>query len=91
MGDVSWLTPTAQFEAVTWPSGCPGHSWQTVSTGRTTMAHKGLLYAAKALAGAVADLMEQPDLVAQARAEFRETTAEGYDCPISKDIVPTIG
>ena len=91
VGDVSWLTPTAQFEAVTWPSGCPGHSWQTVSTGRTTMAHKGLLYAAKALAGAVADLMEQPDLVAQARAEFRETTAEGYDCPISKDIVPTIG
>ena len=91
VGDVSWLTPTAQFEAVTWPSGCPGHSWQTVSTGRTTMAHKGLLYAAKALAGAVADLMEDPDLVAQARAEFRETTAEGYDCPISKDIVPTIG
>ena len=91
VGDVSWLTPTAQFEAVTWPSGCPGHSWQTVSTGRTTLAHKGLLYAAKALAGAVADLMEDPDLVAQARAEFRETTAEGYDCPISKDIVPTIG
>ena len=91
VGDVSWLTPTAQFEAVTWPSGCPGHSWQTVSTGRTTLAHKGLLYAAKALAGAVADLMEDADLVAQARAEFRETTAEGYDCPISKDIVPTIG
>ena len=91
VGDVSWLTPTAQFEAVTWPSGCPGHSWQTVSTGRTTLAHKGLLYAAKALAGAVADLMEDADLVARARAEFRETTAEGYDCPISKDIVPTIG
>ena len=91
VGDVSWLTPTAQFEAVTWPSGCPGHSWQTVSTGKTSFAHKGVLYAAKALAGAVADLMENPELVAQARAEFRETTAEGYDCPISKDIVPTIG
>ena len=91
VGDVSWLTPTAQFEAVTWPSGCPGHSWQTVSTGKTSFAHKGVLYAAKALAGAVADLMESPELVAQARAEFRETTAEGYDCPISKDIVPTIG
>ena len=91
VGDVSWLTPTAQFEAVTWPSGCPGHSWQTVSTGKTSFAHKGVLYAAKALAGAVADLMENPELVSQARAEFRETTAEGYDCPISKDIVPTIG
>ena len=91
VGDVSWLTPTAQFDAVTWPSGCPGHSWQTVSTGRTTLAHKGMLYAAKALAGAVADLMEDAELVAKARAEFREFTAEGYDCPISKDIVPTIG
>ena len=91
VGDVSWLTPTAQFNAVTWASGCPAHSWQTVSTGKTSFAHKGLLYAAKALAGSVADLMENPDLVAKARAEFRETTAEGYDCPISKDIVPTIG
>ena len=91
VGDVSWLTPTAQFDAVTIPSGCPAHSWQTVSSGKTSLAHKGMLYAAKVLAAATADLMENPDLVAKARAEFRETTAEGYDCPISKDIVPTIG
>ena len=91
VGDVSWLTPTAQFDAVTIPSGCPAHSWQTVSSGKTSLAHKGMLYAAKVLAAATADLMEDPDLVAKARAEFRETTAEGYDCPISKDIVPTIG
>ena len=91
VGDVSWLTPTAQFDAVTWPSGCPGHSWQTVSTGKTTLAHKGMLYAAKVLAGSVADLMEDAEILKKARAEFRETTAEGYDCPISKDIIPTVG
>ena len=91
VGDVSWLTPTAQFDAVTIPSGCPAHSWQTVSSGKTTLAHKGMLYAAKVLAGATADLMTDPEILKKARAEFKETTAEGYDCPISKDIIPTVG
>ena len=88
VGDVSWLTPTAQFNAVTWPSGCPGHSWQNVSCGRTSVGHKGMLYAAKALAGAAADLMTQPQLLQDAREEFYLTAAEGYDCPIGPDLVP---
>ncbi|MBR3973346.1 MAG: amidohydrolase [Oscillospiraceae bacterium] len=91
VGDVSWLTPTAQFTTVTWPSGCPGHSWQVVSAGRTSFAHKGMLHAAKVLAGSVADLMTNAELLEQARAEFRAETREGYDCPISKDLLPTIG
>ena len=88
VGDVSWLTPTAQFTAVTWPSGSPGHSWQNVSCGKTSIAHKGLLYAAKALAGAAADLMSQPQLLIDAREEFNISAAEGYDCPIGPDLVP---
>lgn len=91
VGDVSWLTPTAQFTAVTWPSGSPGHSWQNVSVGKTSLAHKGMLYAAKILAGAAADLMENPSLLAQAREEFDITAAEGYDCPIGPEVVPVIG
>ena len=87
VGDVSWLTPTAQFTAVTWPSGSPGHSWQNVSTGKTSIGHKGLLLAAKVLAGAAADLMEKPEILTAARAEFDITAAEGYDCPIGKDLV----
>ncbi len=88
VGDVSWLTPTAQFNAVTWPSLCPGHSWQNVSCGKTSVAHKGLLYAAKALAGAAADLMEQPQLLTDAKEEFSIAAAEGYDCPIGPELVP---
>ena len=88
VGDVSWLTPTAQFNAVTWPSGCPGHSWQNVSCGKTSVAHKGMLYAAKALSGAAADLMTQLQLLADAREEFDLTAAEGYDCPIGPDLIP---
>ena len=88
VGDVSWLTPTAQFTAVTWPSLSPGHSWQNVSCGKTSIAHKGLLYAAKVLAGAAADLMSDPDLLKEARAEFEVSAAEGYDCPIGPDLIP---
>ena len=86
VGDVSWLAPTAQFTAVTWVSGSPGHSWQNVSTGKSSIAHKGVLLAAKVLAATTADLMEQPQLVAQAQAEFNEATVAGYDCPIGKEV-----
>jgi aminobenzoyl-glutamate utilization protein B len=88
VGDVSWLTPTAQFSAVTWPSGSPGHSWQNVSCGKTSVAHKGMLYAAKTLAGAAADLMTQPQLLQTAKEEFSVTAADGYDCPIGPDLIP---
>ena len=91
VGDVSWLTPTAQFTTAVWPSGSPGHSWQNVSVGRTSLAHKGMLLAAKILAATAADLMEQPELLARAREEFDFTAAEGYDCPIGPEVVPVIG
>ena len=91
VGDVSWLTPTAQFTATTWPSGSPGHSWQNVSAGKTSLAHKGMLMAAKILAATAADLMEKPEILAQVREEFSITSAEGYDCPIGPEVVPVIG
>ena len=43
VGDVSWLVPTAQINVVTFPSNSPGHSWQNVSCGHTSIGHKGLL------------------------------------------------
>ena len=86
VGDVSWLTPTAQFTAVTWTSNSPGHSWQNVSLGKTTIGYKGMLYAGKVLAGTAADLMEQAGLLADARAEFAEMAAQGYDCPLGPEV-----
>ena len=88
VGDVSWLTPTAQFTAVTWPSRTPGHSWQVVSVGKSSMAHKGMLLAGKVIAGTAADLMESPELLEQARAEFVKTTRDGYDCPLGPEVRP---
>lgn len=87
VGDVSWLTPTAQFNTSTWPSGSPGHSWQNVAVGKSGIAHKGMLLAAKVLAASCADLMEKPELLAEAKAEFAVAAADGYDCPLDKKVV----
>lgn len=88
VGDVSWLTPTSQIEATCWPAGVPGHSWQIVACGKSPLAHKGMLYAAKVLAATALDLLTDQDLLATAKAEFAKRTASGYVCPIEADAVP---
>jgi aminobenzoyl-glutamate utilization protein B len=88
LGDVSWLTPTAQIEVVAWPAGCPGHTWQVVSCGKSTLAHKGMLCAGKVLAGAAIDLLTDSELLQAAREEFRKKSASGYVCPIEAGAVP---
>ncbi len=85
VGDVSWQTPTVQIYTASFTSGAPGHSWQNVSVGRTSIGHKGMLYAAKVIASAAVELYEAPELLAAAKAEFAENTAAGYTCPIPKD------
>ena len=90
MGDVSWQCPTAQIHVAAWPNGCPGHSWQNVSCGRTDIGHKGAVHAGKVLAAAAIGLLTDPALLEEAKAEFRRRTAAGYTCPIPADAVPTI-
>lgn len=88
IGDVSWLTPAAQIETVTWPSGMPGHTWQTVSCGKSSIAYKGMLCAAKVMAATVIDLIEEPELLKAARDEFKRRSKAGYTCPIEEGAVP---
>lgn len=83
VGDVSWNTPTAQFNAVAWPAECPGHSWQNVSCGGSSIGDKAVVFAAKVLCAAAIDLLEKPEIVEAARKEFNEGPAtEGYYCPV---------
>ena len=63
VGDVSWLTPTAQIHVAAWPNGCPGHSWQNVSCDRTEIGHKAAVHAGKVLAAAAIDLMNHEELL----------------------------
>ena len=90
VGHVSWQCPTAQLHVASWPNGCPGHSWQNVSCGKTSIGHKAAITAGKVLCAAAIDLLEQPELIAAAKTEFAGRTAEGYTCPIPPEAVPTI-
>lgn len=83
VGDVSWNCPTAQAYVATWAAGTPGHSWQVVTQGKSGLAHKGLLYAAKAMAGAAIDMYEDPAVIEEAKDEMEETLdGDKYMCPI---------
>ena len=90
VGDVSWLTPTAQIHVAAWPNGCPGHSWQNVSCDRTEIGHKAAVHAGKVLAAAAIDLFNQPEILKEAREEFEKRTAAGFVSPVPADAVPTI-
>ena len=90
VGDVSWLTPTAQINAASFVSKAPGHSWQNVSCGHTSIGHKSVITAGKVLAATAMDLYEKPEILKAAREEFEKKTAGGYYCPVPADAVPVV-
>jgi aminobenzoyl-glutamate utilization protein B len=69
-GDVSWVTPLGTLNTATWVPGTAAHSWQAVAAGGTSIGIKAMVVAAKTLALTGAQLLQDPGLVAAAKAEF---------------------
>jgi aminobenzoyl-glutamate utilization protein B len=91
VGDVSWAVPTVQARVATCAIGTPFHSWQLTAHGKTGIAHKGMLHAAKIMAGTARDLFEKPETLAAARsvhAERQKVTP--YECPMPEDVKPPL-
>ncbi|MDR1651322.1 MAG: amidohydrolase, partial [Synergistaceae bacterium] len=89
VGDVSWIAPTAQAVTACYALGTPEHSWQLVSQGRTSIGHKGMILAAKTMAGGVADALESPEIIRSAKAELTERLGgETYRSAIPDDVMP---
>ncbi|WP_059003244.1 amidohydrolase [Bittarella massiliensis (ex Durand et al. 2017)] len=88
VGDVSWLCPTAQIMAATMAAGTPGHSWQRTAQGKSSIAHKGTLYAAKVMAASAIDLLQRPDLLRAAGEEHRAQLAGRQYLPIPPEARP---
>ena len=74
VGDVSWFVPMLALSATTAPVEAPWHAWPTVACAGMSIGHKGLIYAAKALATTIVDLYEDPKIVQAIQAEFKEKT-----------------
>jgi aminobenzoyl-glutamate utilization protein B len=72
VGDVSMAVPTVGLRVATWVPGTPSHSWQAVAASGTTIGYKGAQVAAKTLALAAIELLENDKLRSDARAEFDE-------------------
>jgi len=75
VGDVSWLVPTINLTVTTGVWNSPWHAWPVVATGAMSIGHKGMVYAAKALATTAVDLFENATTRDAIRAEFAKKTA----------------
>jgi aminobenzoyl-glutamate utilization protein B len=91
VGTVSWVVPTVQMRGATYCIGTPGHSWQLVAQGKAPAAHKGMEHAAKVMAGTAIDLLSDPSLVAEAKADLAKRLARTpFVNPIPDDVMPPI-
>ena len=78
VGDVSWNVPVGSFVAATFVPGSPGHSWQNVAAGGTTIGTKGAIVAAKVFALTAIDLFSNPTLLIPIKEEFQKARGEGF-------------
>jgi len=83
-GDVSWNVPTIGFGGATFVPGVGAHTWQAAACAGMSIGQKGMVVAAKALAAMGQDLFTNPQLVADAKADFaKQLNGKAY-----KSVIP---
>jgi aminobenzoyl-glutamate utilization protein B len=74
VADISWNIPTIHVSVVTAAAGVPWHGWSVVACGGMSIGHKGMIFAAKALAATMVDLFADPNNVKAMRDEFAKSS-----------------
>jgi aminobenzoyl-glutamate utilization protein B len=83
VGDVSWVVPTVSVLTACWPIGSPGHSWQNTAAVRSSIGEKGMLYAAKVMAGTGLDCLIDQSIISRAKEEFnKKVSCYPYQNPL---------
>jgi aminobenzoyl-glutamate utilization protein B len=77
VGNVSWAVPTGGINVATQTLGAPGHSWLIVACTGMSIGEKGMIVAARTLAGATLELLASPEILERARADFETRRANG--------------
>ena len=79
VGDVSWMVPTAGLRTATWVPGTSAHTWQAVAAGGMSIGMKGMMNAAKTIAGTAVDLYNNPEAVKNAKKELIERRGQTFN------------
>ena len=72
VGDVSQIVPVVRLSAPAAPKDAPWHSWAVVACTGMSIGLKGMIHATKALGMTMVDLFQNPQLVKEVKAEFKE-------------------
>jgi aminobenzoyl-glutamate utilization protein B len=91
VSDVSWKTPTMEFQVACCVLGTPGHSWQNTAQYGMGIGHKGLVFASKTIACSVLDLLASTELLRKAQEEQKQRlSGRTYKPPIPPDLKPPL-
>lgn len=91
VGDVSYVVPVIRLRATTAPNGTPWHSWAVVACGGMSIGHKGMAFAAEALARTMVDLYQDEQLRGRIREEFKEDRGDYEYSPMVPEGPPPVG
>lgn len=72
IADISWSLPTIVLRYPSNIPGLPGHHWSNAISMATPIAHKGIVYGAKAEAMTIIDLLMKPELIKDAWTYYKE-------------------
>jgi aminobenzoyl-glutamate utilization protein B len=83
IADISWSLPTIVLRYPSNIPGLPGHHWSNAISMATPIAHKGIVYGAKAEAMTLVDLLLNPQIIKDAWDYYRnEQTREIQYTPL---------
>ncbi|MDE1156707.1 MAG: M20 family metallopeptidase [Neorhizobium sp.] len=91
VGDVSWVVPTVQAYGPTLAVGTQLHTWQVVAQGKSGLAHKGMVAAAKAMVATGLAAMESEQLRTAAWEDLKKRRkGQDYTSPIPAGAEPPV-
>lgn len=86
IADISWSLPTVVLRYPSNIPGLPGHHWSNAISMATPIAHKGIVYGAKAEAMTILDMLLKPEILKNAWEYYRtEQTKDVKYIPLVTD------
>jgi aminobenzoyl-glutamate utilization protein B len=92
IADISWSLPTIVLRYPSNIPGLPGHHWANAISMATPIAHKGIVYGAKAEAMTLLDLLLKPEVLKEAWSYYKDEQTKDikYEPLISPKEQPAI-